>query len=239
MKIKSAVWLACFLMVSTPTTFGHGGGLDSLGCHHNRKYGGYHCHRGALAGRSFSSKQQALQILRHKSPSSTTPKNQNIPYKRNLYGKWRDIDKDCQNTRQEVLIAESLVPVKLDFKGCRVISGKWFDPYTGQTFTSPSDLDIDHFIPLAEVHRSGGNIWNRQRRQKYANDLSYKNTLIAVSSSTNRAKGDKDPARWLPPNKSFHCEYVQLWEATKKYWALTMDDEEKETIKSISKKCED
>ena len=39
--------------------------------------------------------------------------------------------------------------------------------------------------------------------------------------------------------KSFHCEYVQLWEAIKKYWALTMDDEEKETIKSISKKCED
>ncbi len=22
----------------------HGGGLDSNGCHHNRKTGGYHCH---------------------------------------------------------------------------------------------------------------------------------------------------------------------------------------------------
>jgi hypothetical protein len=26
----------------------HGGGLDSYGCHHNRKAGGYHCHRGPL-----------------------------------------------------------------------------------------------------------------------------------------------------------------------------------------------
>lgn len=24
----------------------HGGGLDRHGCHHDRKHGGYHCHRG-------------------------------------------------------------------------------------------------------------------------------------------------------------------------------------------------
>ena len=192
-----------------------------------------------LKGRVFfKSLHRKQQIRWTKFNQSSSSKKQNIPYKRNLYGKWRDIDKDCQNTRQEVLISKSLVPVKLDSKGCRVISGKWFDPYTGQTFISPRDLDIDHFIPLAEVHRSGGNIWDRQRRQRYANDLSYKNTLIAVSSSTNRAKGDKDPARWLPPNKSFHCEYVQLWAATKKYWILTMDNMERKTIKSILQECE-
>jgi hypothetical protein len=27
----------------------HGGGLDKNGCHHDRKNGGYHCHRGAPA----------------------------------------------------------------------------------------------------------------------------------------------------------------------------------------------
>ncbi len=37
----------------------HGGGLDGLGCHHNRKAGGYHCHRGGLAGQSFGSKVEA------------------------------------------------------------------------------------------------------------------------------------------------------------------------------------
>src|SRR3989338_7085144 len=41
----------------------HGGGLDSLGCHHNRKLGGYHFHRGPLAGRSFASKDEALKAL--------------------------------------------------------------------------------------------------------------------------------------------------------------------------------
>lgn len=42
----------------------HGGGLDSMGCHHNRKQGGYHCHRGPLAGRYFDSKAEAQQALR-------------------------------------------------------------------------------------------------------------------------------------------------------------------------------
>ncbi len=41
----------------------HGGGLDGLGCHHNRKLGGYHCHRGPLAGQGFTSKSEALRAL--------------------------------------------------------------------------------------------------------------------------------------------------------------------------------
>ena len=44
----------------------HSGGLDRLGCHHDRKRGGYHCHKGPLAGRSFNSKQEALDALQRK-----------------------------------------------------------------------------------------------------------------------------------------------------------------------------
>ena len=51
-------------------------------------------------------------------------------YSRSDYKHWIDADKDCQDTRQEVLIAESLEKPILDEKGCKVISGKWFDPYT-------------------------------------------------------------------------------------------------------------
>ena len=53
----------------------HGGGLDDLGCHHNRLAGGYHCHRGPLAGRSFASKAEAVLALGDKLPPnrSTTP----------------------------------------------------------------------------------------------------------------------------------------------------------------------
>ncbi len=137
-----------------------------------------------------------------------------------------------------MLIAESLVPVELDSAGCRVVSGQWLDPYTGQTFTSPSNLDIDHFIPLAEAHRSGANRWAPQLRRQFANDLSFPGSLIAVSASANRSKGDRDPADWLPPNQSFHCEYVEAWVIAKGYWDLTMDDRERSSVYSILGQCE-
>jgi hypothetical protein len=41
----------------------HGGGLDKQGCHQNRKNGGYHCHKGELAGQSFPSKEAAQKAL--------------------------------------------------------------------------------------------------------------------------------------------------------------------------------
>ena len=82
-----------------------------------------------------------------RSPSRKSPSAD--AYNRKLYGGWIDQDGDCQNTRHEVLIAESTVPVTLDAKGCRVVSGRWQDPYTGRVFTDPRPLDIDHFIPQA------------------------------------------------------------------------------------------
>ena len=48
------------LLVST-TASAHGGGLDQYGCHHDRKVGGYHCHRGPLAGESFASQAEMLE----------------------------------------------------------------------------------------------------------------------------------------------------------------------------------
>ena len=37
--------------------------MDAYGCHNNRKAGGYHCHRGPLAGQSFASKEEMLKKL--------------------------------------------------------------------------------------------------------------------------------------------------------------------------------
>ena len=52
----------------------HGGGLDAYGCHHNRKVGGYHCHRGSMAGQHFRSKSDALRSLQGGSKPRTTPR---------------------------------------------------------------------------------------------------------------------------------------------------------------------
>ena len=144
---------------------------------------------------------------------------------------WVDVDNDCQDARQEVLIAESIDPVLLDANRCRVLSGRWYDTYTGQYFDDPSGLDIDHVVPLAEAHTSGASEWPSDRKSAYAQDISSPDTLITVSASANRSKGSKDPARWMPPNTEYHCEYLRIWVEIKNRWDLGFDPVELASIK--------
>ena len=160
-----------------------------------------------------------------------------VPYERKLYEHWIDADGDCLDTRQEVLIAESQSPAKLDPAGCRVVAGHWLDPYTGQRVVDPSMLDIDHLIPLAEAHRSGADSWTPEQRRRFANDLLHPEALIAVTAGSNRSKGSRDPALWLPPNEGFRCEYVRQWLITKAIWGLDMDPAEREAIRDVLWKC--
>jgi len=221
--------------------FAHGGRLTKQGCHNNRKAGVYQCHKGPLQGQSFNSKSEAMAALGEQAePLAPRPKpvgRSGTAYDRTLYGGWIDWDGDCQDTRQEVLISESLEPVKLDAGGCRVVSGKWYDPFTDRYFTDPRKLDIDHFVPLKEVHRSGGSSWGSAQKKAYANDLSDPNTLIAVSASANRSKSDRDPAKWLPPNSAFHCDYVKIWVEIKEQWGLEMDSVEAAKVEELLGGC--
>ena len=97
-----------------------------------------------------------------------------LPPWHRLLRPWRLEEKDCQNTRQEVLIEESLAKVafKTDRK-CQVATGEWFAPYTGETVTDATRLDIDHMIPLKNAHNSGGWAWDESRKAAFANEMSY------------------------------------------------------------------
>ena len=163
-----------------------------------------------------------------------TPK----PYRRASFGNgWIDADGDCLDTREEVLIAQSLQPVQLSADGCRVISGIWFDLYTGDSFTDPRALDVDHFIPLREAYISGAFLWSEEERVMFANNLSDPHLLIAVSAAANRDKGHRDPHEWLPPNTRFRCSYLQRWIALKKRYALVYDDAEFKTVEKLWREC--
>jgi hypothetical protein len=52
------------LVGGVSSLYAHSGRLDDLGCHYDRKNGGYHCHQGPLAGRSFRDRQDAEKALR-------------------------------------------------------------------------------------------------------------------------------------------------------------------------------
>lgn len=150
--------------------------------------------------------------------------------------RWLDADKDCQDTRQEVLIAESKTTPVLDAKGCRVVSGTWVDPYTGNTFVDPAKLDIDHVVPLHEAHVSGGWGWAVEQKRAYANDLTDPETLQAVFNGANRSKGDRNPGDWMPTNVGYRCEYMKLWLRVKERYGLTLTVKEARAL--LAERCE-
>ncbi|MER2492343.1 GmrSD restriction endonuclease domain-containing protein [Catenovulum sediminis] len=158
-------------------------------------------------------------------------------YERSLYGGWIDADGDCQKTRQEVLISESLSPVIMDEKGCKVLSGTWYCPYTDRYFSDPALLDVDHLVPLAEAHRSGADKWDREKRRAFANDMEHEDALIAVYRGANRSKRDRDPADWMPENKRYWCEYIKDWVAVKTKWNLAYSAEERARINDLRADC--
>ena len=109
-------------------------------------------------------------------------------YNRKSYRHWIDEDRNCQNAPHEVLIEESLYVGFKASKGCRVVSGSWNDAYSGRTITDATKLDIDHMVPLKEVHQSGAANWSRERKTAYANGLDDPDTLKAVDRCLNRQK---------------------------------------------------
>ncbi|AXG12158.1 cell wall-binding repeat-containing protein [Intrasporangium calvum] len=160
-------------------------------------------------------------------------------YSRDYFPLWIDADGDGCNTRYEVLIAESTTQVTVG-AGCSLSGGAWLSPYDDVTWTDPADVDIDHMVALAEAWRSGAWAWTADQRTQYANDLDVDYALVAVTDNVNQAKGDQDPAEWLPPYTPFQCQYVIDWALVKYRWSLSIDPaEEAAVVAMLSGACGD
>ena len=157
-------------------------------------------------------------------------------YDRDLFRHWIDSDGDGCNTRREVLIEEAVIRPQLS-GDCDLSGGEWYSIYDDVTTNDPSDFDIDHLIPLKEAWDSGAHSWSSSQRRAFANDLANSQALIAVTASSNRSKSDRDPADWLPPNQSYHCQYIIDWMTVKIFWNLSVDEREFQALRRVASNC--
>lgn len=172
---------------------------------------------------------------------TVSPIPSNLPtYDRHDWKHWTDADGDCQDARQEVLVAESRIgPDFRNDRKCRVTSGEWLAPYTGAVVTDPGKLDVDHMVPLGNAHLSGAWQWSANQRERYANYLDDPQHLIAVTASANRSKGARGPEDWKPDNRSYWCQYATDWITIKTTWALAVTQAEHDALAQMLNTCSD
>lgn len=123
---------------------------------------------------------------------------------------------------------------------CQVVSGQLDDPYTGKTINfqrgsgTSQAVQIDHVVALSNAWQTGAQQLSADRRQQLANDPL---ELLAVDGAANQQKSSGDAATWLPPNKSFRCQYVARQISVKAKYDLWVTPPEKAAIERILGTC--
>lgn len=169
-------------------------------------------------------------------------------YTRAKFGKaWTDdvdvaLGRNGCDTRNDILARDLISVVYSDSKNCKVATGVLvYEPYTGASnvqFVAGGDyanqLDNEHIVALGDAWQKGAQQWSTAKRAQFANDPI---NLMMVDPSSNRAKGDKDAATWLPPNKSFRCDYIVMQVNVKTAYGVWVTKAEQSAMVDILEKC--
>jgi hypothetical protein len=159
-------------------------------------------------------------------------------YDRSSFSHWRDPDRNGCDARNDILRRDlTNLLIKSDSNGCKVLGGVLADPYSGKNIDfvfGASLIDIDHVVALSNAWQTGAFQFTSEIRLQFANDPL---NLLAVSASLNRQKGDGDAATWLPPTKSYRCQYVARQIAVKKKYGLWITKPEKVAMSTLLAKC--
>jgi outer membrane protein OmpA-like peptidoglycan-associated protein len=154
-------------------------------------------------------------------------------YDRSAFGTWDDNDGDCRNRRADLLAQFSTGPVTYSKDGCRIERGIWKDPYSGSSFSSAAEVEIDHLVPLKWAWERGAASWTPDQKWAFFNDQA---NLFIVGAITNKEKSDKGPIDWLPEDGSFRCQYVTRFKRVTLEHKLTIDAEEMQELNELLNK---
>ena len=161
-------------------------------------------------------------------------------YTRSQFPHWSDPDRNGCDARNDTLKRDlTNITFKAGTRDCKVIAGQLLDPFSGKVITFSTTkvvIDIDHVVALSNAWQTGAAYFDKNTRLLIANDPI---NLLAVDAKLNRQKGDGDAATWLPPNKSFRCEYVARQVAVKSKYKLWVTEPEKVAITNILSSCVD
>ncbi|MGE2712555.1 HNH endonuclease family protein [Mycolicibacterium litorale] len=169
-------------------------------------------------------------------------------YRRAAFGDaWTD-DTDAPggrngcDTRNDILDRDLVDKTYTSISRCptAVATGVLHDPYTNLviSFTRGNQtgaaVQIEHIVPLAYAWDQGARNWTEGMRVRFANDPA---NLLAVQGEVNQDKGDQEPARWMPPNAAFHCQYAIQFIAVLRGYGLPVDAPSVPALRQAAETC--
>ncbi|GAB2742322.1 GmrSD restriction endonuclease domain-containing protein [Sinomonas soli] len=183
---------------------------------------------------------KALDLLATLPVKGRAPKT---GYDRAQFGQaWADVDHNGCDTRNDILKRDLTNTTFTAGSKCRIATGTLNDPYTAKTISfvrgngTSTAVQIDHVVALSDTWQKGAQQLTLAQRTALANDPL---NLLAVDGPTNEAKGDGDAATWLPPNKSYRCQYVARQVSVKATYGLWVTQAEHDAIARILGSCPD
>ncbi len=121
--------------------------------------------------------------------------------------------------------------------------GRIVSYYTGETFTSLDEADLDHIVALSEAHDSGACAWSSQQRKDFTNYI-YNHELASPRLNREEKQG-KDWAEWQPPLNGTNpatarwCFFAMQIVVTKWRYGLTVDPVEYDALAATLAHCLD
>ena len=181
----------------------------------------------------------ALDVLATLPVKGRAPKT---GYNRAQFGQaWADVDKNGCDTRNDMLDRDlEKKTFKPGTRDCVVLTGVLADPYTATTIdfvrgsATSSAVQIDHVVALSDAWQKGAQQLSIEQRTAFGNDPL---NLLAVDGPSNQQKGAGDAATWLPPNRSYRCEYVARQISVKATYKLWVTQAEHDAMAGVLGDC--
>ena len=113
------------------------------------------------------------------------------------------------------------------------MGGRIYGPYTGRTFASRRETDIEHMVATSEAHDSGLCAASAETKRRFASDLT--NLTLASPSVNRHDKGAKDAAEWMP--RQNRCWFAARVVEVRRKYGLTVDVREANALEGVLSGC--
>jgi len=146
------------------------------------------------------------------------------------------------DTRNDILDRDLVDKTFVSIKRCpnAIATGTLHDPYTNDTIAfvrgnqTGAAVQIEHIVPLAYAWDLGARNWTDEMRVRFANDPA---NLLAIGGQVNQDKSDQEPARWMPPNHAFWCQYAVQYIAVLRGYGLPVDAPSAAVLREAAATC--